>query len=82
MEVYSHSRIKCFENCRKQFHFRYVLKLPQETEGIEAFVGKRVHEVLERLYIFVRQGLIPDLPRVIHRYEQLWEAEYDAERVC
>jgi putative RecB family exonuclease len=81
LEIYSHSRINCFENCPKQFHFRYVLQLPQETEGIEAFVGKRVHEVLERLYEFVGQDRIPQLPRVLNRYEQLWEAEYDADRV-
>ena len=57
--VYSHSRMSSFENCPKQFHFRYVLKIPQETEGIEAFVGKRVHEVLERLYVFVDKGMVP-----------------------
>lgn len=81
VEVYSHSRLKCFENCKKQFHFRYVLEIPQETEGIEAFVGKRVHEVLERLYRFAEQGHVPGLPKVLHRYEQLWDAEFDADRV-
>jgi putative RecB family exonuclease len=80
-ELYSHSRLKCFENCRKQFHFRYVLKLPQESEGVEAFVGKRVHEVLERLYHFVGQDMLPALPQVLRRYEQAWEAEYDPDRV-
>ena len=80
-EVYSHSRLKCFENCPKQFHFRYVLKIPEETEGIEAFVGKRVHEVLERLYLFLRDEQLPSLPRVIHRYEQLWDAAFDSKRV-
>jgi putative RecB family exonuclease len=80
-DVYSHSRLKCFDNCPKQFEFRYVLKIPQETEGIEAFVGKRVHEVLERLYEFVLRDQIPSLPKVLSRYEQLWDHEYDAERV-
>ena len=51
--IYSHSRLSSFEDCPRKFHYRYVLKIPQETEGIEAFVGKRVHEVLERLYEFV-----------------------------
>ena len=80
-ELYSHSRLRCFENCPKQFHFRYVLELPQESEGIEAFVGKRVHEVLERLYVFVGQGMLPSLPQVKRRFELLWEAEYDPDRV-
>ena len=34
-----------------------------EHEGIEAFVGKRVHEVLERLYRFVADGLCRRSPR-------------------
>jgi len=80
-ELFSHSRLKCFENCAKQFHFRYVLELPQETEGVEAFVGKRVHEILERLYLFVGQGMLPSLAQVKSRYEQLWDDTYDPERV-
>jgi len=79
--LYSHSRLSSFENCKKQFHFRYVLKIPAETEGIEAFVGKRVHEVLERLYVFVGRDQIPPLEKVIARYHTLWDEHYDGEVV-
>jgi putative RecB family exonuclease len=79
--IYSHSRLSNFENCPKKFHFRYILKTPVETEGIEAFVGKRVHEVLERLYLFVGRGMVPPLEKVIQRYRALWDEHYDAERV-
>ena len=79
--VYSHSRLSSFENCPKQFEFRYVLKIPSETESIEAFVGKRVHEILERLYLFVGRGQIPGVEKVIDRYQKLWEETYDAERI-
>ncbi len=79
--IYSHSRLSSFENCPKQFEFRYIQKIPSETEGIEAFVGKRVHEILERLYIFVGDGKIPGVEKVVARYHQLWEETYDAERV-
>lgn len=81
MTVYSHSRLNTFENCPKQFQFRYVLKIPQESEGIEAFVGKRVHEVLERLYEFVDRGQVPPLQKVVDRYYQLFDQHYDGERV-
>ena len=80
-QLYSHSRLSNFENCRKRFHFRYVLQIPQETEGIEAFVGKRVHEILERLYLFVAREQIPSLDKVLHRYHALWDEHYDAKRV-
>jgi putative RecB family exonuclease len=79
--LYSHSRLSSFENCRKQFEFRYVLKVPSDSESIEAFVGKRVHEILERLYLFVGQDQIPGIEKVVARYQQLWEETYDGERV-
>ncbi len=79
--LYSHSRLSSFENCPKQFEFRYVQKIPSESESIEAFVGKRVHEILERLYLFVGRGQIPGVEKVIQRYQVLWEETYDADRV-
>ena len=48
-----------FEDCPKRFEYRYVLKIPSETDGIEAFVGSRVHEVLEKLYIAVGRDADP-----------------------
>jgi len=79
--LYSHSRLSSFEDCPRKFHFRYVLQMPQETEGIEAFVGKRVHEVLERLYVFVGRDQVPSLPKVIARYHALFDEHFDADRV-
>ena len=79
--IYSHSRLSSFENCPKQFEFRYIQKIPSETEGVEAFVGKRVHEILERLYLFVGRGQIPGIEKVVDRYHKLWEETYDAARV-
>jgi RecB family exonuclease len=79
--LYSHSRLSSFENCRKQFEFRYIQKIPSETESIEAFVGKRVHEILERLYLFIGRGQIPGVEKVVDRYQKLWDETYDADRV-
>ena len=79
--LYSHSRLSSFENCPKQFEFRYIQKIPSESESIEAFVGKRVHEILERLYLFVGRGQIPGVEKVVDRYHKLWEETYDGERV-
>ncbi|HSJ98861.1 MAG TPA: PD-(D/E)XK nuclease family protein, partial [Myxococcota bacterium] len=69
------------ENCPKQFHYRYVERRPVETEGIEAFVGKRVHEVLERLNQFVERGLVPSLAKVVARFRAEWEQHFDAGRI-
>ena len=81
MAVYSHSRLSCFENCPRQFHYRYVERIPVETESIEAFLGKRVHDVLERLNRFVVRGLVPSLAKVLQRFRSEWSERFDAERV-
>jgi putative RecB family exonuclease len=79
--VFSPSSLNCFENCPKQYSFRYVEKIPVESEGIEAFVGKRVHEILERLYQFVGQGMLPSLGKVVARYHANFAAQFDPARV-
>ena len=48
--MFSNSRIETFEQCPRKYKFRYVDSIKTDTEGIEAFVGKRVHETLEKLY--------------------------------
>jgi putative RecB family exonuclease len=80
-KIYSHSRLATFEDCPKRFEYRYVLKISTDTEGIEAFVGKRVHEVLERLYKAAQRQQVPSLEKVIYRYQRLFEENYDANRV-
>lgn len=81
MTTYSHSRLSSFEDCPRKFKYRYVLKIPTDTEGIEGFVGKIVHDVLERLYIAAQKGRIPSFPQVIARYQQLFDDAYDEKRV-
>ena len=79
--AFSHSSLSSFENCPRRYWFRYVRRIRVDREGIEAFVGKRVHEILERLYRFVDQGMVPSLPRVIWRYHQSFDEQYREERV-
>ena len=79
--VYSHSRLACFEKCKKQFHYRYIEKRTVDTESIEAFVGKRVHEVIEKLNRFIERGVVPSLPKVLQRFRTDWEEQFQAERV-
>ncbi|MFQ5417641.1 MAG: RecB family exonuclease [Myxococcota bacterium] len=80
-EVFSHSRLSSFEDCPKKYEFRYVQKIRRDTESIEGFVGKRVHEVLERLYRATAIGHVPTLAQVIHRYGALFDEHHDPERV-
>ena len=80
-QLYSHSRLSSFEDCPQKFQYRYVLKIPSDSEGVEGFVGKRVHEVLERLYLAVGRGQVPSQDQVLKRFRALFDEHYDAERV-
>jgi putative RecB family exonuclease len=79
--VYSHSRLSSFEQCKQKFEFRYLLEIPEDSEGVEAFVGKRVHEILERLYQFVGREQVPSLRRVLERYHAEFDEHYDEDRI-
>jgi putative RecB family exonuclease len=79
--VFSHSRLASFEECPRKFRYRYVEKVPVETESIEAFLGKRVHEVLERLHQFTDRGQVPGLARVIARFRAFWDEHFHAARI-
>jgi putative RecB family exonuclease len=79
--VYSHSGLSSFENCPRQFQYRYVLKVEVTTESVEAFLGKLVHEVLERLYQFVGEGRVPKLQQVLDRFGHWWQERHDPARV-
>jgi putative RecB family exonuclease len=51
MTVYSHSRLSCYEQCPAKFRLQYIDKVETEVaESVEAFLGSRVHEALEKLY--------------------------------
>jgi putative RecB family exonuclease len=71
MTLYSHSRLGMFENCPLQYKFNYIDKIKREEESIEAFLGSRFHEVMEKLY----QGLrfrVYTLEELLSYYEDQW----------
>lgn len=66
MPVYSHSKLATYENCPQKYKLQYIdrLELPEGGEGIEAFLGSRVHDVLEKLYkelILTKMNTLEDL---------------------
>lgn len=79
MPIYSHSRLATFENCPQQFKLRYIDKVRiegGEEEGIEAFLGTRVHEVLEKLYkelVLSKRNSVEDL---LGFYNEIWKKNW------
>ena len=78
MRVYSHSRLSCFEQCPLKYKLKYIDRVETEVEeSIEAFLGSRVHETLEKLYrdlMFQKENSLDDLICYLHR---IWGENWD-----
>ena len=72
MTVYSHSRLSSFENCPLQYRYRYVDRIRTGFESIEAFMGKRVHEVLEHVYGDLPRARAAGMHAALDLYDSLW----------
>ena len=70
---FSHSRLAAFENCPRQYQYRYIDRLPRLGPGIEAFMGICVHAALEYLYSEIYAGRpVPDRDSVLSFFLQKW----------
>ncbi|VVB79058.1 PD-(D/E)XK nuclease superfamily protein [uncultured archaeon] len=77
MATYSHSKVTCFENCPYQYKLRYIDKATPETaETIEIFMGKRVHETLEKLYNDKKFKKLVSKATLLKFYKDNWDKEY------
>lgn len=76
MSVFSHSRIEAYETCPKKYEFSYLIRPPKGPDGIEAFMGSRVHDALEWLYGEIKVCRLPDEEDVVERFRSAWEAEW------
>lgn len=73
--TYSHSRLSTFENCPRQYRYRYLDKLPRPGPGIEAYVGICVHKALEFYFGELRAGRpAPSRADLLAVYEEAWSA--------
>lgn len=79
MTVYSYSRISTFETCPLQYKLQYIDKITTEEEGVEAFMGSRVHETLEKLYkdlVLSKTNMVEEL---VKYYNKIWKEEWHDE---
>ena len=82
MTIYSHSRLTTFENCPHKYKLKYIDRVETEDfETIEAFLGSRVHEVLEKLYRDLLNGKELSLGELLEYYEKVWEGNWSPDIV-
>ena len=76
LERFSHSGIQSFKKCPAQFKYRYINQIYKKDEGIEAFLGKRVHESIEYLYTQVKSSVVPLADEVFKMHRSLWKEKW------
>ncbi len=77
MPTYSHSQLSSYETCPQQYRLAYIEKIKTETEGIEAFMGSRVHDTLEKLYRDLKVTRLNTLEELLSFYHQSWEKNWN-----
>jgi len=82
MSTYSHSRLSCFEQCPQKYKLNYIDKVETEIEGsVEAFLGSRVHESLEKLYRDLRYQKENTLDELLTFLNEEWQKNWSDEIV-
>ena len=76
LDYFSYSSLQSYQKCPAQFHFRYIKRIFKNDEGIEAFMGKRVHETIEYIYNQKKSGINLSIDKIIEYYHSLWENKW------
>jgi putative RecB family exonuclease len=74
--TYSPTQLETFRQCPLKFKFRYIDHIETGVEGVEAFLGNRVHDALQKLYDDLREEKFHDLNDLIDFYESRWESKW------
>lgn len=77
MPAYSISRISTYENCPCKYRMQYIekVKVPK-FDSIEAFLGNRVHETLQKLYDDLALSRMNSLNHLLGHYGSIWNERW------
>lgn len=79
LSTFSHSRLSSYEKCPLKYRLDYLDGLARGPNSIEAFTGQLVHEVLEWVYLQVREAYVPRVGEALERFTQLWTEQWTPE---
>jgi len=78
MGIYSHSRLSCYEQCPQKYKLQYIDRVETEVEeSIEAFLGSRVHETLEKLYRDLGYQKVNTLDDLLDFFRSEWKKNWN-----
>lgn len=75
---FSHSRLTALDDCPRKYRYRYVEKLEEAFQGIEAYRGQAVHSALQWLYTEREAGRLHGPDDLVDRFREDWRAGWHA----
>lgn len=77
MVTYSHSKLGTFQQCKHKYKLQYVDKIKVDIpDTVETFMGKLVHETLEKLYKDLKFHKLNTKKELTDFYEMLWKERW------
>ena len=76
MATYSHSQLSMYEQCPLKYKLCYRDKIKRDVEGVEAFLGTRVHDTLKKCYNDVRLTKVNTLDEMLSYYDNIWQQNW------
>ncbi len=76
MAIYSHSQLSMYEQCPLKYKLCYRDKIKRDVEGVEAFVGTRVHDTLKKCYDDARLTKVNTLDELLSYYDNIWQQNW------
>jgi putative RecB family exonuclease len=76
MPNYSNSKLSTYEDCPQRYKLKYKDQIKSSEEGIEAFLGNRVHGTLEKLYKELLLTKLNRLEELLGYYNSQWEKNW------
>jgi putative RecB family exonuclease len=73
--AFSHSRLAALDDCPRRYRLRYVDRQPEAFQTIEAYLGTRVHETLQWLYLEREQGRTHGEDVAVERFRETWRQQ-------
>jgi len=71
--IHSHSSLSIFEQCPYKFKLRYIENItPPIKDTIESYLGKMVHQTLEKLYLDLQRGQRNSLDNSLQYLHRIW----------
>ncbi len=76
MPIYSHSQLNMYEQCPLKYKLRYRDRIKRDLEGVEGFLGIRVHDTLKKCYDDLRLTKLDTLDDLHSYYHRIWQQNW------